>query len=122
MNDFQREIYKTIDILVEQKMKGLEFDKTKKGKVISVMPSSCVVVLGGEPFTCKLRQGLDVSVGEVVLVSLPQNKDYDRYVESIIGNSDNVAFTTIYDGGLSNSISSGLTFDGGGVVGSKISV
>ncbi|MGJ0846651.1 hypothetical protein ACR77J_08180 [Tissierella praeacuta] len=89
MNEFQQEIYKTIDMLTEEKLKRLGFDKTKQGKVTSVSDDSvsCIVRIDGEEFTCKLRRGIYVEPNDIVFVKFPQNSDIDRYVDTILGGN-----------------------------------
>ena len=88
MNDFQREIYKTIDILTEQKLKSLGFDKTRRGKVVSVSGTSCIVQIDGENYTCKLRRGIYVEPNDIVFVKFPQDSSVDKYVDAILGGNE----------------------------------
>lgn len=85
MNDFQREIYKTVDRLTEQKLKGLGFDISKRGKVISVNSNVATVQIDGEDYTCKLRRGINVIPNDIVYVKFPQNNESDKYIETILG-------------------------------------
>ena len=85
MNDFQTQIYKTIDILTEQKLKSLGFDISKRGKVISVNSNVAIVQIDGEEFTCKLRRGINVIPNDIVYVKFPQNNESDKYIETILG-------------------------------------
>ena len=88
MNDFQREIYKTIDILTEQKLRSLGFDKTRRGRVVSIDGTSCIVQIDGENHTCKLRRGIYVEPNDIVFVKFPQNSSVDKYVETILGENE----------------------------------
>ena len=88
MNDFQREIYKTIDILTEKKLKDLGFDKTKQGRVISVSGTSCIVQIDGDNYTCKIRKGIYVQPNDIVFVKFPQNNNVDKYVDATLGNNE----------------------------------
>ena len=95
MNDFQREIYKTIDILTEQKLKSLGFDKTRQGKVVSVNGISCIVQIDGDNYTCKLRRGIYVEPNDIVFVKFPQNSNVDKYVETILGGNETPEYLVI---------------------------
>lgn len=88
MNDFQREIYKTIDILTEQKLRSLGFDRTRRGRVVSINGVECVVQIDGENYTCKLRRGIYVELNDIVFVKFPQNSSVDKYVETILGGNE----------------------------------
>lgn len=88
MNEFQQEIYKTIDILTEKKLKQLGFDRTKRGRVVSVSNTECIVQIDGEDYTCKLRRGIYVEPNDIVFVKFPQNNDVDKYVDAILGGNE----------------------------------
>lgn len=128
MNDFQQEIYKTIDILVNEKIKTLGFDRTKRGVVQSVGNDSCMVEMDGESFNCKLRKGMTVAKNDVVQVEFPSNSNIDRYVKENLSSVGNCNFlepigvenssSVILDCSLPNSVPSGIIIDGGGVSGS----
>lgn len=88
MNEFQQEIYKTIDILTEEKLKQLGFDKTKRGKVISVNSTTCIVEIDGDDYTCKLRKGIYIQPNDIVFVKFPQNNNVDKYVDTVLGSNE----------------------------------
>ncbi len=88
MNEFQQEIYKTIDILTNEKLKQLGFDKTKRGKVVSVNGTNCVVEIDGEDYSCKLRRGIYVEPNDIVFVKFPQDSNVDKYVDAILGGNE----------------------------------
>lgn len=88
MNEFQQEIYKTIDILTEEKLKQLGFDKTKRGKVISVSSTTCIVEIDGDNYTCKLRKGIYIQPNDIVFVKFPQNNNVDKYVDTVLGGNE----------------------------------
>lgn len=127
MDDFQREIYKTIDILVAQKLKELGFDKTMRGKVITPGDSSCVVEIDGEEYNCIVKRGVTVAKNDIVLIKFPQNNSADKYVAEIINgvgsyNSFEMlgyeyGSSIILDCGLPDSTSNGTIIDGGDVYG-----
>lgn len=90
MNEFQQEIYKTIDILTEQKLKQLGFDRTKRGKVISLSVDhrNCMVEIDGSEYNCKLRRGIYVEPNDIVFVKFPQNSGVDKYVDTVLGGNE----------------------------------
>lgn len=87
MNRYQQEIFKTIDILTDQKLKSLGFDKTKRGIVVSVNDDSCTVKIDGDNYTCKLRRGIYVEPNDIVFVRFPQNNEVDKYVDTVLGSN-----------------------------------
>lgn len=127
MNDFQREIYKTIDILVNEKLKQLGFDTTKRGKVVLAGEEKCVIEIDGESYSCKVKKGIRVAQNDIVLVKFPQNNDMDKYVDEVVKGVGGYNFlemlghmngsSMILDCGLPNSISNGMIMDGGDVSG-----
>ena len=86
----RQEIYKTIDLLTEHKLKQLGFDRTKRGKVVSlsVDSRSCLVEIEGEKYTCKLRRGIYIEPGDIVFVKFPQNSNVDKYVDTVLGGNE----------------------------------
>lgn len=127
MNELQQEIYKTIDILTNEKLKQLGFDRTKRGKVILPGDDSCIVEIDGEEYTCKVKKGIRVARNDVVQVEFPQNNSTDKYVKEIISGDGSYSFleplgvingsSFILDCSSPSSISNGLILDGGGVDG-----
>lgn len=127
MNEFQQEIYKTIDILVENKLKQLGFDKSKRGRVVIAGDDFCTIEIDGEVYNCKVKKGIRVAKNDVVQVEFPQNNSTDKYVKEIINGDGGYSFleplgvingsSFILDCGSPSLISNGLILDGGGVDG-----
>lgn len=118
MNRFQQEIYKTIDILVEQKITKLNFDRTQRGKVVAIEDNIGIVEINGDNYNCKINAGMNIQPDDIVYVKYPQNNDSDRYIDSKLG--DNYA-SDMYnlDGGKPYTNYGGIdAIVGGGVVGS----
>ncbi len=90
MNQLQEEIYKTVDIIVQNRLKDLKSDRTKKGKVISVDSKECIVQIDGEEYDCKIRRGLNIKMDDIVFVKFPQNNDSFKYVDSILGSNKDI--------------------------------
>lgn len=88
MNRYQEEIYKTIDILTDKKIKEAKFDITKQGRVISVDGDTCKVRIHDQEYTCKIRRGIFVKPGDIVYVTFPQNSNVDRYVDIVLGGNE----------------------------------
>lgn len=90
MDRYQEEIYKTIDILTDKKIKEAKFDITKQGRVISVDGDTCKVRIHDQEYTCKIRRGIFVKPGDIVYVTFPQNSNVDRYVDIVLGDNEYV--------------------------------
>ena len=95
MNDFQKEIYKTIDRLTDKRLKQLGYDKTKRGKVMSVNGTKCTVQIDGEEYTCRLRRGIYIEPNDIVYVKFPQNNDADKYVDTVLGGNETPDYLVI---------------------------
>ena len=90
MDRYQEEIYKTIDILTDKKIKEAKFDITKQGRVISVDGDTCKVRIHDQEYTCKIRRGIFVKPSDIVYVTFPQNSNVDRYVDIVLGDNEYV--------------------------------
>lgn len=88
LNVYQQEIYKTIDTLTDKKLAQLGYDKTKRGKVISVDSTTCIVEIDGDNYTCKIRKGIYVQPNDIVFIKFPQNNNVDKYVDATLGNNE----------------------------------
>lgn len=59
----------------------LKYDRTLMGKVISIADSVVVVELNGEHVTCRIKDGLSLSVGDIVIIKLPNNNKDKKYID-----------------------------------------
>jgi len=59
----------------------LRFDRTIMAKVISVGTTTAVVESSGREFTCRIKDGVDPVVGEVVIVKIPNNHGDHKYID-----------------------------------------
>lgn len=79
-NVIQEKLIKAIEIIVEEKIrKKSKFNYYIEGKIVDVKDTDgvCTVKINGENSDIKYRDGLSLSVGDVVLV-LVVNGDYSR--------------------------------------------
>lgn len=79
------EITKAIDVVVEDKVSKLQFDTTKRGKVISILGTSATVEIDGINYNCKIRNGIKFNVGDTVLVNIANNNFFDKYIDGKLG-------------------------------------
>lgn len=125
--NFSDKVLEAIEIIVDEKLKQLGFDKTRRGKVVAPGENTCVVEIDGVNYTCKVKKGLSVAKNDVVRVELPQNNDSDKYVKEVISGTGGYGFlemlgykygsSIILDCGLPDSKSNGIIIDGGDVSG-----
>ena len=74
-----------VKILISKESDKLKFDTTKRGIVRSFTTTECVVEMDGEEFTCKVLDGVGITVGDVVFVHIPHNDFSSKYVSGKIG-------------------------------------
>lgn len=127
MNQLQEEIYKTVDIIIQNRLKDLKYDVSKKGKVVHVDGDICIVKIDGEEYECKIKRGIYVAKNDVVEVSFPLGSNVNRYVTEVVEGEGDYLFlkmlsakngnSMILDCGLPDSVSNGAIIDGGGVRG-----
>lgn len=81
MSWIQDEIIKTIQTYVDGIVDKLKYDKTIMGKVVSINGDNAVVELTGDSQTCRIKAGIDISTGDVVLVKIPNNNKNLKYID-----------------------------------------
>lgn len=88
MNEIQRYLSNFIEeikLLVDKKTKTLKFDKTIEGKVVSINNEICEVEINGEIFECKIRNDLQIDVGDIVLIKIINNDFSNKYIDAKLG-------------------------------------
>jgi len=85
---FSDKLIEANEIYVNEKLKELGFDKTKRGRVVSVNGTICTVEIDGEDYNCKLRRGIYVEPNDIVFVKFPQDSSVDKYVDTILGGNE----------------------------------
>lgn len=83
MSWIQDEIIKTIQTYVDGVKDKLKYDRTIIGKIISIDTDNgvAVVEVNEDDLTCRIKAGIDISVGEVVLVKVPNNNKNMKYID-----------------------------------------
>ena len=84
LNAFQKEIYKTVDILINKRLEHLQYDQTLRGKITAVRDQDCDVEIDGTVHTCKYHAAIQVD--NIVYVKFPANNGVNKYVEAVVGN------------------------------------
>lgn len=59
----------------------LKYDRTLMGKIVSIADSTAVVELNGEQVTCRIKDGLSLAVGDVIIIRLPNNNKDKKYID-----------------------------------------
>ena len=81
MSWVQEEIIKAIHVYVDGIADKLKYDKTIMGKVVSINGGNAVVEVNGSNQTCRVKAGIDVVAGDVVLVKIPNNNKNHKYID-----------------------------------------
>lgn len=77
-----------IDVVIKERMK---FDKTYYGKVINVNKNRCTVNINGSEYICKIRSGLELAIGDVVVIKSPNNNFSFLYVDAKLNGMTNTS-------------------------------
>ena len=85
MDEIQKSIVDAIKIQVNEKIKDLQFDKTCYGKVVAIRDDVCDVEINGEMTQYKIRNGLQISVNDIVLVRLINNDFSNKFADAKLG-------------------------------------
>ena len=85
MDNTLESILKAIEIIVDAKISNMQYDYTVRGKVISINNSDCVVEINGEQYTAKIKDGIYIGVGDIVLIQILKNNFSDKIVTGKIG-------------------------------------
>ncbi|HHX67003.1 MAG TPA: hypothetical protein GX708_02975 [Gallicola sp.] len=88
MSDIKKYLNSFIDeikLLIDNKTKKLDFDKTYRGIVKNINNEICEVEINGQIFECKIRNDLQINVDDVVLIKIINNNFSDKYVDAKLG-------------------------------------
>ena len=81
-NNIQEELLKSIDILINAKMKNLKFNYYIEGKIISSNSGGTYNVdINGFTEVLKARQGLSLSKNDVVLILVPNGNTSFKFID-----------------------------------------
>ncbi|MDI9215994.1 hypothetical protein [Clostridium tertium] len=81
-NNIQEEILKSVEVLVDSKMKNLKFNYYVEGKIVAVNSDSTYnVKINGDTEKLKARQGLTLNVNDVVLVLVPNGNTSFKFID-----------------------------------------
>ncbi len=81
MGWIQDEIIKTIETYFDSFSDKLKYDKTIVGKVVSISNNIATVEVSENQLTCRIKADINISVGDVVLIKIPNNNKNLKYVD-----------------------------------------
>ena len=58
-----------------------KYDRTIMAKVVSIGTTTAVVEAAGEEITCRIKDGITIAVGDVVIVKIPNNNGNKKYID-----------------------------------------
>lgn len=85
MNREQEELLQAVDILIKKRLETLGYDYTKTGVVKSISDNTCIVEIDGSESKCKIKNGISISVGDVVIVKIINNNYSNKIVDGKLG-------------------------------------
>ena len=59
----------------------LKYDRTELGKIISLDTKEAIVLINEEKCKCRIKDGINVSVDDVVIVKVPNNNTSKKYID-----------------------------------------
>lgn len=77
----QEEIIKAIHAYVDGIADKLKYDKTIMAKVISIDGKTAIVEYSENQISCRIKAGIDISVGDIVLIKIPNNNKNLKYID-----------------------------------------
>lgn len=82
--EIQTEIFQTIEQLMNRKFEKAGFDVTRIGTIIEILGNNKYnVMINGNAYTIPCAVDLNLSVGNSVYVTAPQNNFTDTYISGI---------------------------------------
>lgn len=79
---FQEEILRSINILLNKKLKSLKFNYYIEGKITAVnVNGSYKVLINGEYEDLKAREGLTLKANDVVLILVPNANTSFKFID-----------------------------------------
>lgn len=79
MDQMNEQLLKAIEVMIDQKLSELHYDRTVDGKIISKTDKGYLVGVGGREITAKCSRSLNN--GDVVRVHVPQNNWNKAYID-----------------------------------------
>lgn len=83
MDKYQEALLKSIDIMIEERIKKLKFDYSIEGSIVSFNDNGTYNVdyNGNILKNIKVRQGLDISVGDIVLIKILNGNFSNKFID-----------------------------------------
>lgn len=85
MNDSQNEIISAINIITDDKVASAQYDKTVKGTLKEINETKATVTIDGSDYICDIKSGINIQVGDVVMVTFLQNDSSNKYIDGKLG-------------------------------------
>ncbi len=79
MDQINEQLLKAIEMMIDQKLSELHYDKTLDGKIVSKTDKGYLVGVGGREIVAKCSRSY--SNGDVVRVHVPQNNWNKAYID-----------------------------------------
>jgi hypothetical protein len=80
-NELNKNIFRTIDDVIKEHLKKLSYDKTLFGQVTEMNGNKIDVKFNCEIYKCRIKDGVTVVVGDVVIVKQIDYPDCKYYVD-----------------------------------------
>jgi translation initiation factor IF-1 len=80
-NELNNNIFRTIDDVIKEYLRKLSYDKTLFGQVTEIIDNKVNVKFNNEIYKCRIKQGITILVGDVVIVKQIDYPDCKYYVD-----------------------------------------
>ncbi len=77
----QEEMIATIILISQELLKSSHTEKTDMGTIISITGNKAIVKIYGENYTCGIKDGITISVGDICLVRSIQDEYSYKYID-----------------------------------------
>jgi len=82
-NELNKNIFRAIDDVIKEHLRKLSFDKTLTpfGEVTEIVGNKVNVKINGEIYSCRIKDGITILVGDMVIVKQIDFANCKHYVD-----------------------------------------
>lgn len=81
LNKLNKNIFRAIDDIIKEYLRKLNYDKTLFGEVTDIIDNKVDVKFNGEIHSCRIKDGVTVLVGDIVIVKQIDRVNCKYYVD-----------------------------------------
>lgn len=81
LKEIQESVFKAIDNRIAKCIENIRIEKTLFGKVTNITGNKANVLIDGETYTCRVKDGISITVGDVVIIKKIGSSYCDKYID-----------------------------------------